>query len=205
MYVQALLQKKISAGLPPRLTFHNDYLKSHHPQITCTRHTITASAEEKITSDDRRYMQEALDLAKRAISQTHPNPAVGALILDAQGTVVGRGYHPQAGLPHAEVYALRAAGQAAEGGTAYVTLEPCNHFGRTPPCALALIDAKVSRVVVGTVDPNPLVGGQGIERIRNAGITVAVGCLEDECYALNKEWMEGMKTKGRSVKRESGG
>jgi pyrimidine deaminase RibD-like protein len=205
MHVQALLQKHLSIDLPQRLTFLNDYSKSHQYRITSTRHIVTASAGSKVTTNDKRYMQEALDLAKRALGQTHPNPAVGALILDAQGTAVGRGYHPQAGLPHAEIYALRAAGQAAEGGTAYVTLEPCNHFGRTPPCALALIDAKVSRVVVGTVDPNPLVGGQGIERIRNAGITVAVGCLEDECYALNKEWMEGMKTKGRSLRRESGG
>lgn len=200
MNVQAHLHKHLRADLPPRHTFHNVF---SHPRITSTRqfrHTFTASVGETVTLEDRRYMQEALDLATRALGQTHPNPAVGALILDAQGTIVGRGYHPQAGLPHAEVYALRAAGQAAEGGTAYVTLEPCNHFGRTPPCALALIDAKVSRVVVGTVDPNPLVGGQGIERIRNAGITVAVGCLEDECYALNKKWMEGMKEKGGGEK-----
>lgn len=138
-------------------------------------------------------MRRALELARRAEGQTHPNPAVGCVILDASGAVVGEGFHPRAGMPHAEVYALRGAGQAAQGGTAYVTLEPCNHFGRTPPCSRALAAAKVARVVVGCTDPNPLVGGQGIATLRQAGIAVAVGCEEAACFELNAEFMARMQ------------
>jgi len=116
-------------------------------------------------------MRRALELASRAKGQTHPNPCVGSCIVKG-GEVVGEGFHPKAGKPHAEVYALRAAGQEARGATAYVTLEPCNHFGRTPPCARALVAAGVSRVVVGVVDPNPLVGGFGIKTLEDAGIEV---------------------------------
>ena len=106
--------------------------------------------------------------------------------------VVGEGYHPKAGEPHAEVFALRAAGPLAEGATAYVSLEPCNHYGRTPPCSGALVTSRVARVVVGCVDPNPLVGGGGIETLRKAGIAVAVGCEEEACKALNPEFMARM-------------
>jgi riboflavin biosynthesis protein RibD len=138
-----------------------------------------------VTAADAGHMRRALELASQAHGATHPNPAVG------------EGYHPKAGLPHAEVYALRAAGQAAQGGTAYVTLEPCNHYGKTPPCALALIDAELARVVVGIIDPNPLVGGMGVDRLRNAGIAVAVGCEEEKCFAMNADWMQKMAASGK--------
>lgn len=138
-------------------------------------------------------MRRALELARRGGGHTYPNPAVGCVIVDAAGTVVGEGYHPRAGLPHAEVYALRAAGQAAAGATAYVTLEPCNHYGRTPPCSRALVAAGVARVVVGVADPNPLVGGQGVATLRGAGIPVAVGCEEAACFDINAEFMARMQ------------
>jgi diaminohydroxyphosphoribosylaminopyrimidine deaminase/5-amino-6-(5-phosphoribosylamino)uracil reductase len=115
------------------------------------------------------------------------------VIVGAEGEVVGEGYHPEAGMPHAEVYALRAAGQRAAGATAYVTLEPCNHYGRTPPCSRALVAAGVARVVVGVTDPNPLVGGCGIKTLLAAGIPVAVGCEEQACYDINAEFMLRMR------------
>lgn len=150
-----------------------------------------------MTAADAGHMRRALELASQAHGATHPNPAVGCVILDKNGNIVGEGYHPKAGLPHAEVYALRAAGQAAQGGTAYVNLEPCNHYGKTPPCALALIDAELARVVVGIIDPNPLVGGMGVDRLRNAGIAVAVGCEEEKCFAMNADWMQKMAASGK--------
>ncbi len=117
---------------------------------------------------DRRFLERTLALAERARGHTHPNPLVGALVVK-DGRVVGEGYHPRAGEPHAEVFALRAAGEAARGAVAYVSLEPCNHTGRTPPCSLALIRAGVRRVVFAARDPNPKAGG-GAERLRAAGI-----------------------------------
>lgn len=143
---------------------------------------------------DRRMMRMALKLASTpGPGVTDPNPMVGCVIVGKDGTtVVGQGYHPKAGMPHAEVYALRGAGQHAQGGTAYVTLEPCDHFGRTPPCSQALIDAGISRVVVGVGDPNPLVAGGGIARLRRAGVEVVVGCEEESCFTINKNYMERM-------------
>lgn len=138
-------------------------------------------------------MRRALDLARIALGKTYPNPAVGCVIVK-DGEIVGEGYHPHAGLPHAEVYALRAAGQAAAGATAYVTLEPCNHYGRTPPCSRALVAAGVARVVVGVGDPNPLVDGGGVATLETAGIEVDVGCEEDACYTINEEFMNRMKS-----------
>ena len=114
-------------------------------------------------------------------------------VIVRDGEVVGEGFHPKAGEPHAEVFALRAAGPLAAGATAYVSLEPCNHYGRTPPCALALVAASVGRVVVGCVDPNPLVGGGGVVTLRKAGIAVAVGCEEQACMELNPEFMQRMR------------
>ena len=137
-------------------------------------------------------MRHALDLARTALGQTYPNPAVGCVIVK-DGAIVGEGYHPKAGMPHAEVYALRAAGQRAAGATAYVTLEPCDHYGRTPPCSKALVAAGVARVVVGVGDPNPLVDGGGVATLKKAGIEVDVGCEEEMCYDINKDFMERMK------------
>lgn len=137
------------------------------------------------------YMRRAIELASNALGKTHPNPAVGCVIVK-DGNIVGEGYHPKAGMPHAEVYALRAAGHLAQGATAYVTLEPCAHYGRTPPCSKALVAAGVARVVVGVGDPNPLVNGNGIEILKSAGIDVDIGCETSTCFDLNKEFMERM-------------
>lgn len=135
-------------------------------------------------------MRRALELARLGSGRTHPNPAVGCVLVSPAGVVVGEGYHPAAGQPHAEVFALRGAGKLrAAGATAYVTLEPCAHFGRTPPCCLALRDARVARVVVACGDPNPLVSGKGVATLRAAGVTVDVGCCEADGVALNPEFM----------------
>lgn len=140
-------------------------------------------------------MQEALALAARARYRCHPNPQVGCVIVK-DGQVVGRGYHQRKGSPHAEVHALREAGDRARGATVYVTLEPCSHHGLTPPCADALVAAGVSRVVAAMVDPNPMVAGRGLEKLRAAGIEVQVGLLEAEARALNRPWIHRM-THGR--------
>ena len=147
---------------------------------------VGAHGEEEV---DARHMRRAVELASTALGKTHPNPAVGCVIIDEAGAVVGEGYHPEAGMPHAEVFALRAAGERARGGTAYVTLEPCDHFGRTPPCSLALVDAGVRRVVVGMVDPDERVNGGGIQTLRDNGIEVAVGVEEGACRELNREFI----------------
>ncbi len=138
-----------------------------------------------MTSDQQhqRWMAQAVSLARRGEGRTAPNPPVGAVIVRA-GQVVGRGFHPRAGEPHAEVFALREAGLLARGATIYVTLEPCSHFGKTPPCADALIDAGIAAVHVGATDPNPQVAGRGIDRLRAAGIEVSVGLLGQECRQL---------------------
>jgi len=134
---------------------------------------------------DALMMQRCLQLARLALGRTSPNPLVGALVVK-DGEIVGEGFHPRAGDPHAEVFALRAAGERARGATIYVSLEPCNHYGRTPPCSLSLINAGVAKVVVGMVDPNPLVAGAGIARLRAAGIEVIVGVEEEACQKLNE-------------------
>ncbi|WP_353931730.1 bifunctional diaminohydroxyphosphoribosylaminopyrimidine deaminase/5-amino-6-(5-phosphoribosylamino)uracil reductase RibD [Okeanomitos corallinicola TIOX110] len=134
---------------------------------------------------DSLMMQRCLQLAGRALGRTSPNPLVGAVVVK-DGEIVGEGFHPRAGEPHAEVFALQAAGEKARGATIYVSLEPCNHYGRTPPCSEGLVKAGVSKVVVGMVDPNPLVAGGGIARLRAAGIEVVVGVEEDACRQLNE-------------------
>jgi diaminohydroxyphosphoribosylaminopyrimidine deaminase / 5-amino-6-(5-phosphoribosylamino)uracil reductase len=139
------------------------------------------------------WMRRCIELARQAAGLTAPNPMVGCVIVQ-NGKAIGEGFHPKAGEPHAEVFALRAAGfdtsnldpSAALGTTLYVNLEPCNHYGRTPPCTEAVIRAQVSRVVVGMVDPDPRVSGGGIERLRAAGIEVIVGIEEDACRDLNE-------------------
>ncbi len=135
------------------------------------------------------YMALALDLAKLAIGRTSPNPMVGAVVVN-NGQVVGRGYHQKAGTPHAEVHALQEAGEQARGSTVYVTLEPCSHYGRTPPCAKALIDAGVRKVVAAMEDPFPLVAGRGFELLREAGIEVEVGDLAQEARKLNEVFIK---------------
>ncbi|MBD2164495.1 bifunctional diaminohydroxyphosphoribosylaminopyrimidine deaminase/5-amino-6-(5-phosphoribosylamino)uracil reductase RibD [Calothrix membranacea FACHB-236] len=147
------------------------------------------SAGNRVGSDfDSLMMRRCLELARRALGRTSPNPLVGAVVVK-DGEIVGEGFHPRAGEPHAEVFALRAAGESARGATVYVSLEPCNHYGRTPPCSEGLINAGVSKVVVGMVDPNPLVAGGGIARLRAAGIEVVVGVEEAACQQLNEAFV----------------
>lgn len=141
---------------------------------------------------DEKYMAQALALAARGVGRTRPNPAVGCVIV-RDGVVLGEGWHRQAGEAHAEVEALRLAGDA-RGATVYVSLEPCSHHGRTPPCADALLAARVARVVVGTMDPNPDVSGRGIERLRAAGIEVVTGVLSDECREINRPFFKFIRT-----------
>lgn len=136
------------------------------------------------SADDHAHMAEALRLAAQGLCTTTPNPRVGCVIV-RDGEVVGRGFHARAGEPHAEVHALREAGDRARGATAYVTLEPCAHHGRTPPCADALLQAGVRRVVSAVGDPNPLVGGQGLARLAAAGVETASGLLAGQAAALN--------------------
>lgn len=133
---------------------------------------------------DHAYMAQALRLAEKGLYTTSPNPRVGCVIV-RDGEVVGTGWHARTGEPHAEIHALRQAGEMARGATAYVTLEPCSHHGRTPPCVEALIAAQVARVVVAMVDPNPLVAGEGLARLQQAGIRADLGLLEKEARELN--------------------
>ncbi len=141
----------------------------------------------------QQMMRRALTLARKGVGKTSPNPAVGCVIV-REGQIVGEGWHRQAGTPHAEVHALRQAGERAHGATVYVTLEPCSHHGRTPPCAEALIAARVGQVFVGMVDPNPLVSGRGVKALQVAGITVTVGVCEPECCQLNEPFIKQMVT-----------
>jgi diaminohydroxyphosphoribosylaminopyrimidine deaminase / 5-amino-6-(5-phosphoribosylamino)uracil reductase len=145
-----------------------------------------------VTINDRAMIQRCLELARQAAGRTAPNPMVGSVIVK-EGVVIGEGFHPKAGEPHAEVFALRAAGAEAQGATLYVNLEPCSHHGRTPPCADAVIQAGIARVVVGMVDPNPLVEGNGIRRLEAAGIAVTVGVEAEACHQLNEAFIHRMQ------------
>ncbi len=147
-----------------------------------------------MTGDDHQFMARAIRLARRGLYTTDPNPRVGCVLVK-DGVIVGEGYHHRAGEPHAERNALAASGARAKGATAYVTLEPCCHHGRTPPCSDALIEAGVVRVVAAMQDPNPRVSGQGLQQLRQAGIEVDVGLLEAEARALNPGF----------IRRQSGG
>lgn len=150
---------------------------------TCCR----ASAASQYTAQDAGHINRCIDLASNALGQTRPNPPVGCVITTPQGDVLGEGFHLHAGLPHAEVNALLDAerkGNSVVGATAYVSLEPCNHYGRTPPCSKALLKAGVQRVVVGMQDPDPRTAGNGIQTLRDGGLDVCVGVQEAECLEL---------------------
>lgn len=143
--------------------------------------------------NDQKFMIRALDLAAKAMGRTAPNPLVGCVIVK-DGCIVGEGYHLKAGTPHAEVHALAAAGDQARDATAYINLEPCSHYGRTPPCTEALIRAGIKRVVIAMKDPNPLVSGRGIARLRSVGIQVDVGLMFPEASLLNEVFVKSITT-----------
>src|SRR5690554_444728 len=147
-----------------------------------------------INLNDHPFMASAITLARRGLYSTSPNPRVGCIIVNQQGEIVGQGWHEKAGLGHAEINALKAAGTQAKGATAYVSLEPCSHHGKTPPCAEALIKAGISRVVYGMQDPNPAVAGRGIALLKAAGITVDGPLLEADANALNTGFIQRMQT-----------
>lgn len=142
---------------------------------------------------DRAYMRIAVREAKKGRGRTSPNPCVGAVIVK-DGRIIAKGYHKKAGTPHAEIHALRAAGAEAIGATLYVTLEPCNHTGRTPPCSHAVAAAGIARVVVGMGDPNPLVDGSGISYLQSNSVEVTAGVLEQECRAINFPFIKHITT-----------
>ena len=147
--------------------------------------------------DDRFYMNRCLLLASRGANYVAPNPMVGAVLTDRAGRIIAEGWHMRYGGPHAEVHCIRNAEKRVEQGeridwgemSLYVSLEPCSHWGKTPPCADLIIEKGIGRVVVGMQDPNPLVSGQGIERLRKNGIEVVVGVMEKECRELNKRFL----------------
>ncbi|MFO7716290.1 bifunctional diaminohydroxyphosphoribosylaminopyrimidine deaminase/5-amino-6-(5-phosphoribosylamino)uracil reductase RibD [Desulfosarcina sp.] len=143
--------------------------------------------------EDRKYMLQALDLAEKGLGRTSPNPMVGAVLVK-DGRVVGRGYHQRAGEPHAEVNAIDDAGEHARGATLYVTLEPCNHFGRTPPCTRKILDAGIRRVVVAMDDPNPGVQGGGVRYLQDQGIDVTTGVCEKSARTLNEAFITWVTT-----------
>ena len=158
-----------------------------------TQHLNMTEPTSNLSPDDLFWMRRAIELARLGQYSTKPNPNVGCVIVkDAQ--LLGEGHHPRAGQPHAEVFALRQAGEQARGATAYVTLEPCAHYGRTPPCAKALVDASVVKVVVACPDPNPLVAGKGVQILKDAGIQVDVGVAEAEARQLNLGFLKAMAT-----------
>jgi diaminohydroxyphosphoribosylaminopyrimidine deaminase/5-amino-6-(5-phosphoribosylamino)uracil reductase len=145
----------------------------------------SARSLQRFSAIDHAHMARALRLAERGLYTTHPNPRVGCVIAHVE-SIVGEGWHEHAGEPHAEVFALREAGERARGATAYVTLEPCSHFGRTPPCADALIAAGVARVIAASDDPNPRVAGEGLRRLLGAGIAVETGLMREAARELNR-------------------
>lgn len=143
--------------------------------------------------NDELYMKRAIRLAKMATGHTSPNPLVGAVVVK-DNTIVGEGYHHKAGEAHAEVHALDAAGEQAKGATLYVTLEPCAHYGKTPPCAKRVVESGITRVVIGSTDPNPLVAGKGIQILIDAGIEVTTDVCVDECIQLNEHFFTFIQT-----------
>ena len=150
-------------------------------------------AEGKIRSTDEKFMRRALTLARKGEGSVSPNPLVGAVIV-REGRIIGEGWHRCCGENHAEINAIRDATETVAGATFYITLEPCSHHGRTPPCAEALIACRPGRVVVGAVDPNPLVSGRGIEALRQSGIETKVGLLEEACRESNRIFFKYIRT-----------
>lgn len=146
-----------------------------------------------VNASDQAFMRRALELAEKARGRTAPNPIVGAVVVQ-EGRVVGEGFHERAGAPHAEIHALRSAGSRAKGATLYVTLEPCIHHGRTPPCVPAILEAGIARVVLAMEDPDPRVAGTGSAQLRAAGVTVIAGCLEKEAREANAEYLHRVRT-----------
>lgn len=144
------------------------------------------------TPFDQEMMQRCLQLARQAVGRTAPNPLVGAVIVK-EGQIIGEGFHPGAGQPHAEVFALRNAGEEARGATIYVNLEPCAHYGRTPPCSKAIIEAGMKKVFVGMIDPDTRVCGKGIQQLEDAGIEVIVGVAEADCRKLNEAFIHRIR------------
>ena len=143
---------------------------------------------------NEKYMQMAIELAKKGASGVNPNPMVGAVVVK-NGKVIGRGYHKFFGGPHAEVYALEEAGKEAEGATIYVTLEPCSHYGKTPPCAKKIIDMGIKKCFIGSSDPNPKVAGRGVAMLKEAGIEVVENVLKKECDEINQVFFKYIKSK----------
>ena len=143
---------------------------------------------------NEKYMRMAIELAKKGAGAVNPNPMVGAVVVK-NGEVIGRGYHKFFGGPHAEVYALEEAGEKAEGATIYVTLEPCSHYGKTPPCAKKIIDMGIKKCFIGSSDPNPKVAGKGVAMLKEAGIEVVENVLKEECDKVNQVFFKYIKTK----------
>lgn len=143
---------------------------------------------------DEKFMKLAVELAKKGKGRVNPNPLVGAVIVK-NGEVIGEGYHKKYGGHHAEVEAINSSKESVEGATIYVTLEPCFHYGKTPPCVDKLISSGVSKVVIGSLDPNPLVAGKSIDKLKALGIEVKVGILEEECLKINEVFLKYIKTK----------
>ena len=143
---------------------------------------------------NEKYMRMAIELAKKGAGAVNPNPMVGAVVVK-NGEVIGRGYHKFFGGPHAEVYALEEAGKEAEGATIYVTLEPCSHYGKTPPCAKKIIDMGIKKCFIGSSDPNPKVAGRGVAMLKEAGIEVVENVLKEECDEVNQVFFKYIKTK----------
>jgi len=160
-----------------------------HPEHLSDNFSAESFSAANFNSADEAFMRRALVLAENGRGRVSPNPLVGCVLVDSSGRVVGEGWHGRVGGPHAEVEALTAAGEAASGATAYVTLEPCNHFGRTGPCTEALIAGGITRVVAAAGDPDPRVSGRGLERLRQAGIEVEVGLLAAAADRINESYL----------------
>jgi diaminohydroxyphosphoribosylaminopyrimidine deaminase/5-amino-6-(5-phosphoribosylamino)uracil reductase len=167
--------------MPSKKTVARESARQSRKPPTTTTGASTSSREQ-----DEAFLRRTLELARQGVGLTSPNPCVGAVIVDSEGQVAGEGWHTFAGIRHAEALALEKAGKRARGGILYVNLEPCSHQGRTGPCADAVIAAGVRRVVSCMQDPNPLVAGKGFQRLRNAGISVASGILEEDAKGLNE-------------------